>query len=129
LLLICLNGAAGASVHDSPVAIPLAQMTAQRVASLYDRMVSAYAAPQIHAFCAHLDQVPIIDPNPRRGEKVPLAPAQKQRFRERSAAERVNSRLKERHGGRRGRGAAKVRCHLMLGLVALTAAALLARRG
>ena len=128
-MLICLNGAAGASVHDSPVAIPLAQMTAQRVASLYDRMVSAYAAPQIHAFCAHLDQVPIIDPNPRRGEKVPLAPAQQQRFRERSAAERVNSRLKERHGGRRGRGAAKVRCHLMLGLVALTAAALLARRG
>jgi Transposase DDE domain/Transposase domain (DUF772) len=118
-----------ASMHDSQVAIPLAQMTVQRVTSLYDLMDSAYDAPQIHAFCAHLGHVPIIDPNPRRGEKIPLAPAQKQRFKERSAAERVNSLLKERYGGRwvRVRGAAKVMCHLMFGLVALTATALFAR--
>jgi K+-transporting ATPase c subunit len=102
-----------ASVHDSQVAIPLAQMTAQRVTSLYDLMDSAYDAPQ----------------NPRGGEKVPLAPAQAERFKERSAAERVNSLLKERYGGRwvRVRGAAKVMCHLMFGLVALTATALFAR--
>ena len=74
-----------ASVHDSQAAIPLAQMTAQRVTSLYDLMDSAYDAPQIHAFSRGLGHVPIIDPNPRRGEKIPLAPA-----------ERVNSRLKER---------------------------------
>ena len=54
-----------------------------------------------------------------------------QRFKERSAAERVNSLLKERSGGRwgRGRGAAKVMCHLMFGLVALTATARWARLG
>jgi hypothetical protein len=118
-----------ASVHDSQVAIPLAQLTAQRVTSLYDLMDSAYDAPQIHAFSTQLGHVPIIDPNPRRGEKIPLAPAQAQRFKERSAAERVNSLLKERYGGRwvRVRGAAKVMCHLMFGLVALTATALFAR--
>ncbi len=120
----------GASVHDSQVAIPLAQMTAQRVTSLYDLMDSAYDAPPIHAFSRQLGHVPIIDPNPRRGVKIPLAPAQAQRFRERSAAERVNSLLKERYGGRwvRVRGAVKVMCHLMFGLVALTATALFARR-
>jgi hypothetical protein len=78
-----------------------------------------------------LGHVPIIDPNPRGGEKLPLAPAQAQRFKERSASERVNSLLKERYGGRwvRVRGAAKVMCHLMFGLVALTATALFARLG
>jgi hypothetical protein len=118
-----------ASVHDSQVAIPLAQMTAQRVTSLYDLMDSAYNAPQIHAFSRQLGHVPIIDPNPRGGEKIPFAPAEAQRFKERSASERVNSLLKERYGGRwvRVRGASKVMCHLMFGLVALTASALFAR--
>lgn len=118
-----------ASVHDSQPAIPLAQMTAQRVTSLYDLMDSAYDAPQIHAFSRSLGHVPIIDHNPRGGAKRPFAPAQAQRFRERSASERVNSLLKERYGGRwvRVRGAAKVMCHLMFGLVALTATALFAR--
>jgi hypothetical protein len=92
-------------------------------------MDSAYDAPQIHAFSRHLGHVPIIDHNPRGGEKLLFAPAQAQRFKERSASERVNSLLKERYGGRwvRVRGAAKVMCHLMFGLVALTATALFAR--
>lgn len=118
-----------ASVHDSQVAIPLAQLTAQRVTSLYDLMDSAYDAPQIHAFSRQLGHVPIIDPRPRGRDKLPLAPAQAARFKERSASERVNSLLKERYGGRwvRVRGARKVMCHLMFGLVALTACALFAR--
>ena len=112
-----------ASVNDSQVAIPLAQMTAQRVTSLYDLMDSAYDSPQIHEYSRQLGHVPIIDPNPRRGEKIPLAPAQAQRFKQRSASERVNSLLKERYGGRfvRVRGAKKVMAHLMFGLIALTA--------
>lgn len=112
-----------ASVHDSQVAIPLAQMTAGRVTSLYELMDSAYDAPQIREFARGLGHVPIIDPNPRGGEKLPLEPAQAQRFKERSAAERVNSLLKERYGGRfvRVRGAKKVMAHLMFGLIALTA--------
>lgn len=112
-----------ASVHDSQVAIPLAQMTAQRVTSLYDLMDAAYDAPQIYAFSRHLQHVPIIDANPRRGDPLPMAPAQAVRFRERSTAERVNSNLKDNYGGRyvRVRGAVKVMAHLMFGLVALTA--------
>jgi hypothetical protein len=112
-----------AAIHDSQAAIPLAQMTAQRVTSLYDLMDSAYDAPVIHQFSRALGHVPIIDPNPRRGELVPLAPAEQIRFRERSAAERVNSQLMDNYGARwiRVRGAAKVMTHLMFGIIALTA--------
>ena len=125
-----------ASVHDSQVTIPLAQLTAQRVTSLYDLMDSAYDAPPIHAFSRPLGHVPIIDPHPRGGEKLPLAPAEAQRFKEPSASERGNSLLKERYGGRwvRVRGASKVMGHLRFGLVgadgqrALCAAVLKAAR-
>lgn len=112
-----------AAINDSQVAIPLAQMTAQRMTSLYDLMDSAYDAPQIHAYSRRLGHVPIIDPNPRRGEKIPLAPAQAQRFKQRSSSERVNSLLKERYGGRfvRVRGVKKVMAHLMFGLIVLSA--------
>jgi hypothetical protein len=112
-----------AAIHDSQVAIPLAQMTAQRVTSLYDLMDSAYDAPAIHEFSRRLGHVPIIDPNPRRGPLIPLAPAEQLRFRERSAAERVHSQLHDNYGARfvRVRGAAKVMTHLMFGVIALTA--------
>jgi hypothetical protein len=119
-----------ASVHDNQAAIPLAQLSAQRVTSLYDLMDCAYDAPQIRAFSRQLGHVPIIAANPRGSAIVrELEPAHAVRFHERSAAERVNSRLKERYGARwvRVRGGAKVMCHLMFGLIALTAAALYAR--
>ena len=112
-----------ASLHDSQVAIPLAQMTAMRVTNLYDLMDSAYDAPQINAYSTALGHVPIIDSNPRRGEKKEMDPAQAVRFRNRSTAERVNSNLKDNYGGRfvRVRGVAKVMAHLMFGLIAITA--------
>ena len=120
-----------ARVPDSQVAIPLAQMTVQRVPSLYDLMDSAEDAPQIHAFSRSLGPVASIAPHPRGGNKLPLAPAEAARFKERNAAERVNSLLKARYGGRwvRVRGAAKVMCPLMFGLVALRARALFERLG
>lgn len=92
-------------------------------------MDSAYDAPQIRSFSRSLGHVPIIDPHPRGGGKLPLAPAQAQRFKQHSASEQVNGLLKERYGGRwvRVRGAAKVMCHLMFVLVALTASALVTR--
>lgn len=119
-----------ASVHDNQVAIPLAQLSAQRVTSLYDLMDSAYDAPQIRAFSRQLGHVPLIAANPRGSGIVrEMEPAQAVRFHERSASERVNSRLKQRYGGHwvRVRGGAKVMCHLMFGLIALTASALFAR--
>ena len=114
-----------ASTHDSQVAIPLLQMSAERVTDLYDLMDSAYAADAIHAYVRSLGHVPIIAPV-ERGNWIPLDAAQRQRFRERSAVERVNGRLKDFFGGRcvRVRGAAKVMCHLMFGVIAITALSL-----
>lgn len=112
-----------ASLHDSQAAIPLAQMTAERITSLYDLMDSAYDAPQIRSYSSALGHVPIIDANPRRGEKTEMDPAQAVRFRNRTTAERVNSNLKDNYGGRfvRVRGAVKVMTHLMFGLIAIAA--------
>jgi hypothetical protein len=123
-----------ASLHDSQAAIPLATITAKRVTNLYDLMDSAYDAPEIRAASQALGHVPIIDVNPRRGGKVAHEDearakrcanyrlAEDLRYNERSAAERVNSSLKDSYGGRcvRVRGHDKVFCHLMFGILALT---------
>ena len=118
-----------ASVHDSQAAIPLAQMTAQRLTSLYDLMDCAYDAPTIRQFSRDLGHVPLIEPHPQRSAPVLLDPAQRLRFRERTASERVNSRLKDHYGGRtvRVRGAVKVMAHLMFGVLVVSALALWAR--
>jgi hypothetical protein len=113
-----------ASLHDSQAAIPLTQMSSERVSNLYDHLMdAAYDSPEIHAFSKSLGHCPIIDNNPRRGEKILMDPAMKFRFAERSSAERVNSYLKDNYGGRsiRVKGASKVMTHLMFGIVSITA--------
>ncbi len=126
-----------ASMHDSQAAIPLAMLSAQRVISLYDLMDSAYDAPEIKERSRSLGHVPLIDTNPRRNAAlkeeiqaearrralIRMPSAEDVRYNERSAAERVNGRLKDEFGGRsvRVRGHAKVTCHLMFGILALTA--------
>ena len=65
---------------------------------------------------------------PRLGrEKIEFDPAQAQRHKERSQAERTNARLKDEFGGNDVwvRGPTKVMSHLMFGLLALTADQLL----
>ena len=116
-----------ASVHDSQVAIPLEKLTAQRVTSLYALMDSAYDAKLIEQCCRSHGHVPIIDRKRRRGEKPHWDPATAQRFKERTAVERANSRLKDHFGGRhlRVRGHAKAHSHLMFGIVVLFADQLL----
>ena len=116
-----------ASVHDSQVALPLMRITSERVTSLYDLMDSAYDAPEIHQVSRELGHVPLIDPNKRRGEALPFSPAQKQRFKERSTAERGNSRAKDEFGFRHllVRGPAKAHLHLMFGILTLFADQLL----
>jgi hypothetical protein len=124
-----------ASLHDSQAAIPLATITASRVTNLYDLMDSAYDAPEIRNKSRALGHAPIIDANPRPGGKAEAAAeaqakrtagyelAEYIRYNERSAAERVNGSVKENYGGRtiRVRSHAKVFCHLMFGILALTA--------
>jgi len=116
-----------ASVHDSQVAIPLAKLTAARVTSWYDLMDSAYDAALIHRLSLALGHVPIIDPNPRRGQTRELTPDRARRYARRSQSERFNSRLKDDCGGRcvRVRGQPKVHAHLMFGLMVIFAEALL----
>ena len=125
-----------ASVHDSQVAIPLGKMTAARVTSLYDLMDSAYDAAAIKDHSTSLGHVPIIDINPRNNKALQEQRAAEAkrlrvigfkmpedvRYNQRSSSERVNGRLKDEFGGRnvRVRGNAKVFCHLMFGILALT---------
>ena len=58
----------------------------------------------------------------KRCRRVGHRTAEQVRYHERSTVERVNGRLKDEFGGRfvRVRGAAKVMCHLMWGVLALT---------
>lgn len=112
-----------ASMHDSLAAIPLSFMTAQRVTNCYDLMDAAYCSSMLREHSRSLGHVPLIDHNPRRGEKIEFTPSEAQRYKERSQAERTNARLKDDFGGRhlRVRGNAKVMSHLMFGMLALTA--------
>ncbi len=125
-----------ASLHDSQAAIPLATMTASRVTNLYDLMDSAYDAPEIKEHSRALGHVPLIEPHPRtaagkariraearRQKRIGLRVAEHARYRQRSAAERVIANFKDNFAGRmiRVRGPDKVACHVMFGLVALSA--------
>lgn len=111
-----------ASVHDSQAAVPLSMMTLNRVTNLYDLMDAAYCSDELRTYSRSLGHVPLIDHNPRRGEKKAFAPHEAQRYKERTQAERTNGRLKDDFGGRyiRVRGHAKVMSHLMFGVLALS---------
>jgi len=126
-----------ASVHDSQVAIPLATITANRIVNLYDLMDAAYDVPGILEHSRSLGHVPLVDKNPRRDKVlaqeledeakrqhlIHMESPEKVRYRTRTTAERANARLKDEFGGRmvRVQGYAKVLCHLMFGVLALTA--------
>ncbi len=129
-----------ASVHDSQVAIPLAEMTADRVlAVLYALMDSACDAKQMHAHTEELGQVSITDSHPRRNGKAArdqenkarraagFTPPERIRYRERSTVERAFARLKDEFGFQnlRVRGYQKMMCHMMFGVLALTVDSLL----
>jgi hypothetical protein len=111
-----------ASLHDSQAAMPLAEITAQRVTNLYDVMDSAYDCAALRQRSRTLGHVPIIERLKRGEGLVPMAPHEAARYRERTTVERVNSRLKDEFGGRhvRVRGHAKVMAHVMFGLLVLT---------
>ena len=98
---------ASALMHDSQVAILLAEMTAQRVTSCYDLMDAAYDSPLIKQHSESLGHVPLIDENPRKkNRKAQIKKEHKSnraagfkapeslRYNEYSTVERVNGRLK-----------------------------------
>jgi uncharacterized protein (DUF4415 family) len=111
-----------ASTHDSQVAIPLATITNKRVTNCYDLMDAAYDAQRIRDYSASLNHVGLIDFNHRSPKDTrEFLPHEAERYKERSAAERVNSQLKDNYGARmiRVRGDKKVFAELMFGLLAI----------
>jgi hypothetical protein len=124
-----------ASVHDSQVAIPLMTMTSARVVYLYEVMDSAYDAAAIAKQSEVLGHVALIDRNFRgqheakaecagevaRMKFIGMSDPDDRLYDFRTMVERVNGRLKDEFGGRcvRVRGAIKVKCHLMFGILVL----------
>jgi len=144
----------GACVHDSQVAVPLMNITSERVTYLYDLMDAGYDANAIRAHSLALGHRPLIELTRRHRvirERVPIRKdsrgkktvyrcepiyreltwAEQDRLRERTTVERVYSRLKDEFGGRsiRVRGASKIMAHLMFGVLALTVDQLLKLTG
>jgi hypothetical protein len=129
----------GASVHDSQVAIPLMQMSAERVRWKCDvmdsglpvgvcvaNMDSAYYAKAIREQSKKLGHEALVKPPKscckNQQAPTPFTDEQKQRFKKRTIVEQLNGRLKDEFGGRiiYFKGAAKIMAHLMFGVVALT---------
>jgi len=111
-----------ASLHDSQVAIPLSQISREKVTYCYELMDAAYDSQYISANCIDNQIVPIIDPNPRNGNKRILDPAEKVRYNQRASVERVNSYLKDGYGACRirYRGMKKMFTSLMIGIILIT---------
>jgi hypothetical protein len=126
-----------ASLHDSQAALPLAALTRAKVNYCYELMDSAYDAPEIHEEARKNGKIALIDTNPRNNKRVAeakkqekkaretikLYPAEAIRYNERTTAERTNAFLKDWCGGRNifVKGAEKVLCHLMCGILGITA--------
>jgi hypothetical protein len=107
-------------VNDSMVAIPLLRSVAEKVTVLYDLMDAGYSANAIRTASRELEHAPIIDPNPTHNTP-PLDPAQLERYKQRTTAERGFGRLKDEFGAChvRVRTHPKVHMHLMFGLIVL----------
>lgn len=129
-----------ASLNDSEVAIPLGTKSDLVSKNFYDLMDSAYDAPEIREHSYSLGHVPIIDARPRtvkqkeqkkaeqlRKHILKAHTAEDKRYKERLPKERFNALLKDHYGGRNVlyKGHSKVFCHLMFGVLALTATTLL----
>jgi hypothetical protein len=136
-----------ASMHDSGAAIPLMRLARARgVTVLYDVMDAAYDAAEIRAESQALGHVPVIATNPRRTPRDPkeqhlaalpfsrldieralVETDRRRHFRTRTAAERVNARLKDDPSVRlvRLRKHAKVHAWVMGRVLAVFALALL----
>lgn len=129
-----------ASLNDSEVAIPLATKSDFVAKNFYDLMDSAYNSPEIKEHSYSLGHVPIIDDRPRNpNQKAEKKAEQKRkkilnaytaediRYRERGPKERFNALFKDYYGGRNVwyRGHSKISCHLLFGVLALTAVSLL----
>ncbi len=129
-----------ASLNDSEVAIPLAEKANLTTKNFYDLMDSAYSSPEVIEHSHSLGHVPIIDKRARnpvqkrekmaeqkRKKLLNAFTAEDKRYKERFPKERCNALLKDFYGAKSiwYKGAPKIFCHLMFGVLALTASTLL----
>lgn len=129
-----------ASLNDCEAAIPLAAKSNQVAMNFYDLMDAAYDHPEIKAHSISLGHVPIIDICPhnkaqkekkeaekKRKKNLNFETAEDKRYNERFPKERFNALYKDYHGGRNilFRGYQKVFCHVMFGVLVVTASTLI----
>jgi hypothetical protein len=129
-----------ASLNDCEAAIPLAIKSNQVAKNLYDLMDAAYDHPEIKEHSISLGHVPIIDTCPHnkaqkeekeaernRRKILNFKTAEDKRYKERFPKERFNALYKDYHGGRSifFRGYQKVSCHVMFGVLVVTASTLI----
>ena len=103
-----------ASLHDSQAPPFLLKKTARKVQGYC--LADAYDAASLRTEASGLGLVPVIDQNPRSGEKnIPMEPDRARRYKGRTQAERFFARLKDEFGGSMifVRGNKKVMAHLM----------------
>ena len=125
-----------ASLNDCEAAIPLAAKSSQVTMNFYDLMDAAYDHPEIKTHSISLGHVPIIDTCPHnkaqkeekeaeKERKISLnfQTAEDKRYKERFPKERINALFKDYYGGRTilFRGHQKVSCHVMFGILVVTA--------
>lgn len=124
-----------ASLHDSQAAIPLSLLSQERVKSFYELMDKAYDTKTIKQFMTDKNKKAIISTCPRgrikkeeyeqelkRQAILNFRYPEDKRFKYRTTVERFFSNLKENHLGRViwVKGAKKVFCHVMFGVLAVT---------
>ena len=97
-----------AGMHDSQAMIPMMQRASASFDYFYDLADAAYDAAGARAMSRRLNHEPLIDGNPRRGEKpidyagakfVNIIPAEALRYRIRTGVGRVFGMLKDSRGG------------------------------
>lgn len=129
-----------ASLQDCEAAIPLAAKSHQVASNFYDLMDAAYDLPEIKEHSISLGHVPIIDFKPwnvatkkeklkelERKKLLNFKTAEDKRYRHRMPKERFNALYKDYFGGNTifYRGNSKVTCHVMFGVLTLTATTLI----
>lgn len=129
-----------ASLNDCEAAIPLMTKSHRVANNFYDLMDSAYDVTEVKEYSRKLNHVPIIDEHARsktqkeEKEKERLAKknlrfktAEDSRYQERFPKERANATYKDFWGGRTifYKGHAKLFCHIMFGMLSMTASTLL----
>ena len=129
-----------ANLNDHEAAIPLTLLAKKRARCFYQLGDSAYDVKAVKDFIGTLGHRLIVDQKPYNPAKKEEIKAERKRqkllglsdpdcvrYRERAKGERANALVKEYYGGDniQYKGFAKVRCHLMFGVLTLAANLLL----